>query len=409
MFKDIMGIVIDTEDKWLNKKLNSHICYKGGASEIESVIMPQQQIFEGPTETTSVAPSSSSSSGLEQGSSKVAEARTKLEGALGSLQGLKDGSSGVCSCGKPKGKCNCKGYAYGTKMISPMGYYMGDAAVATPQEQQEMMAMAPGARIQATGPTADFGQPSELTQAAAATTQQAVKEGVEGQIADPIAKKIAGSVIEDGTQALAGKAAEASTQELAKAGVEAAGGKLAGAKAGALAGAASGLSSGIAGGLGSLAGDIVSGKGITKEGAGKALLQAGLTATMGPIGGLIGGMFKDGTPSVPPMGYSDGSRFAMEAVEKSQMSPEEFQKKFLEERVVAPAQAFLEERPMMQAPLLLASAAADYERGQLPLGKFGGGKLEGGKDRLAYRHKKYGEFEVNPESERVSYKKTFRF
>jgi hypothetical protein len=129
----------------------------------------------------------------------------------------------------------------------------------------------------------------------------------------------------------------------------------------------------------------------------------------GIIGSALGGLFKDGTPSVPPMGLADGSRYAMQATEKSKMSPEEFQKKFLEERIVAPAEAFLEERPMMQAPLLLASAARDYERGELPLGKFGGGKLEGGKDRIAYRHKKYGDFEINPESERVSYKKTFRF
>lgn len=418
MFKDIMGIVIDTEDKWLNKKLNSHICYKGGASEIESVIMPQQQIFEGPTETTSVAPSSSSFSGLEQGSSKVAEARTKLEGALGSLQGLKDGSSGVCSCGKPKGKCNCKGYAdgtrsidelmkeyrekmnaptenteklrsmirekqkkgyaYGTKMISPMGYYMGDAAVATPQQEQEMMAMAPGARIQATGPTADFGQPSELTQQAAATTQQAVTKGVKDQISDSIENKIV----------------DKATQTAVEAGTETA-------MQGAKAGLASGLSSGVAGGLGSLAGDVVSGKGITKEGAGKALLQAGLTAALGPVGGFVGGLFaKDGTPSVPPMGYADGT---------AKMTPEEYQMKFIKERIVEPAEAYVEERPMLQAPLLMASAARDYERGKLPLGKFGGGKLEGGKDRLAYRHKKYGDFEVNPESERVSYKKTFRF
>jgi hypothetical protein len=30
MFQDLMGIVRETDDKWLNKKLNSHICYKGG-------------------------------------------------------------------------------------------------------------------------------------------------------------------------------------------------------------------------------------------------------------------------------------------------------------------------------------------------------------------------------------------
>jgi hypothetical protein len=198
---------------------------------------------------------------------------------------------------------------------------------------------------------------------------------------------------------------------------------------------------------------------------------------MGPIGGMIGGLFKDGTPSVPPMGYTYGTpkvkekekdkfeakRPVIVSAPKAQqqggmslegmaeqgllgfipkliadkdfredtvdfaekgglagalfgfadgtakMTPEEYQMKFIKERIVEPAEAYVEERPMLQAPLLMASAARDYERGKLPLGKFGGGKLEGGKDRLAYRHKKYGDFEVNPESERVSYKKTFRF
>jgi hypothetical protein len=30
MFQDLMGIVIETNDKWLDKKLNGHLCYKGG-------------------------------------------------------------------------------------------------------------------------------------------------------------------------------------------------------------------------------------------------------------------------------------------------------------------------------------------------------------------------------------------
>jgi hypothetical protein len=30
MFQDLMGIVIETDDVWLNKKLNNHVCYKGG-------------------------------------------------------------------------------------------------------------------------------------------------------------------------------------------------------------------------------------------------------------------------------------------------------------------------------------------------------------------------------------------
>jgi len=33
MFQDLMGIVIETNDKWLDKKLNGHICYKGGGRQ----------------------------------------------------------------------------------------------------------------------------------------------------------------------------------------------------------------------------------------------------------------------------------------------------------------------------------------------------------------------------------------
>ena len=286
----------------------------------------------------------------------------------------------MCSCGKRKGACDCKGYAYGSKKIQ--GYYMGDTAVATPQQEQEMMAMAPGARIQATGPTADFGQPSEAAQLAGEAAGQAVK----GEITEAATEKLLGEATEEGIKAAAKGSLSGATK------------------------AATGAALGSFGG--DVVGDLVT-KGKVDEGTlAKAAGKAALTAALGPVGFGIGAlvdMFKDGTPSVPPMGLADGSRYAMEAAEKSKMSPEEFQKKFLEERIVAPAEAFLEERPMMQAPLLLASAARDYERGELPLGKFGGGRLEGGKDRIAYRHKKYGDFEFNPESERVSYKKTFRF
>lgn len=108
-------------------------------------------------------------------------------------------------------------------------------------------------------------------------------------------------------------------------------------------------------------------------------------------------------------GYADGSRYAMEAAERSEMSPEEFQKKFLEERVIEPAKAFLEERAMLSAPLAAIAAGRAFEKGEMKLGKFKGGRLEGGRDRLAYSHPRFGDFEINPESERVSYKKTFRF
>lgn len=538
MFEDIMGIVIDTEDKWLNKKLNSHICYKGlpYAPNLPGFNFSGynfgQPKEEEPKPTLqsnlSVMPSASSIGG-ESASKRVSAAREKVQGALGDLQGLKDGSRKVgCACGKPKCDCkgykdgtkhtmgslakeimptalrmvaplfgekseikigapknvtskaeeeykNSKGYAYGTKMASPMGYYMGDAEVATPQQEQEMMAMAAPQVMQA--PAVD-DSPSQTTQMLSDTASEAVAGNVEEAIADPIAAKVGSTFGKEIATEGASKALETGAKEAAK------NAGLAAAKEGATAGLASGLSSGIAGGAGSLVGDVVSGKGITKEGVGKAVLQAGLTAAMGPIGGFIGGLFKDGTPDVPPMGYNygtpevkekekeepqikrpsiaqsapqqqgmslsgmaeqgllgffpkfiaddefrkdtvdfakkggvagallglaDGSRYAMQAAEKSKMSPEEIQKKFLEERIVAPAKAFLEERPMMSAPLFMVAAAKDFEEGKLPLGKFGGGRLEGGKDRIAYRHKKYGDFEFNPESERVSYKKTFRF
>ena len=40
MFQDLMGIVIETNDKWLDKKLNGHVCYKGGSSRQTSTSAP---------------------------------------------------------------------------------------------------------------------------------------------------------------------------------------------------------------------------------------------------------------------------------------------------------------------------------------------------------------------------------
>lgn len=42
MFQDLMGIVIETDDKWLNKKLNGHVCYKGGSSSTTNVNIPTE-------------------------------------------------------------------------------------------------------------------------------------------------------------------------------------------------------------------------------------------------------------------------------------------------------------------------------------------------------------------------------
>jgi len=42
MFQDLMGIVIETDDAWLNKKLNAHVCYKGGASSSSAPSIPEE-------------------------------------------------------------------------------------------------------------------------------------------------------------------------------------------------------------------------------------------------------------------------------------------------------------------------------------------------------------------------------
>jgi len=337
------------------------------------------------------------------------------------------------------------GYAYGTKMTSPMGYYSGSLyAEATPQQEQQMMAMQPGVRLQA--PMAQPEGPNAM--------QTAVQGAAMNEALDPVTDYVK----DQGAQALTGQTssaiADAAAKEASKSAVDAgvAISKDMAADAGAEAVKAAGggaLNSALSGFGGAAATDLLT-KGEVDE---KTLLKGGLAMganmllpgsgfLVGPALSALG--LKDGTMEVPPMGYAggapgvvgmladdegrdklkelaggtivgkalgfaDGSRYAMEAAERSKMSPEEFQKKFLEERIVAPAKAFLEERPMMQAPLFMIAAAKDFEEGKLPLGKFGGGRLEGGKDRIAYRHKKYGDFEFNPESERVSYKKTFRF
>lgn len=41
MFQDLMGIVIETNDKWLDKKLNGHVCYKGGGSRQTTQAAPE--------------------------------------------------------------------------------------------------------------------------------------------------------------------------------------------------------------------------------------------------------------------------------------------------------------------------------------------------------------------------------
>jgi len=44
IFQDLMGIVIETDDKWLDKKLNGHICYKGGSRQAQTAtpVIPRE-------------------------------------------------------------------------------------------------------------------------------------------------------------------------------------------------------------------------------------------------------------------------------------------------------------------------------------------------------------------------------
>ena len=417
MFKDIMGIVINTEDKWLNKKLNSHICYKG-MSEAQSIAsiggVPQATGGAlGQAGATGAAPSNGDA-GLSQSSTKVADARTKLEGALGSLQGLKDGSAGVCACGKRKGTCNCKGYSYGT-----------DAAYADPAQEAEIASFQ-GTQAQIDPSAVPPQGPSEAERMAMGeagkqgmslmkeggsqafdTAKEAFKQGslsgakkkLGEEAGDAAFKAVAGDGIEMGGKAVTDTMLSSANDAAAEATAKATGGL---------------ASSALSGMGGAAAADLLT-KGKVDE---KTLLKGGLAMganmllpgsgfLVGPAMSALG--LQDGTMEVPPVGYAGGVNYAQQDAQKASMSPEEYQMKFLKEKIEAPVKDFVEKRPMLQAPLLLAAAAKDYEKGDLNLGKYGGGRLTGGKDRLAYKHAKYGDFEINPESERVSYKKTFRF
>jgi hypothetical protein len=268
-----------------------------------------------------------------------------------------------------------KGYAYGTKKMSPMGYYLGTEEV-TPQQQQQLQAFQAPTVIQAQAPAQE---PSAAEQATAMAAQGVMSEGSKAGM-----EAIKGATEEGG--ALASTFGDAAK--------------------GGLGGALGGAGLGIATDL------VTKGKvdsGTLKKAALGAVGNMLLPGVGGIIGSALGGMFKDGTPAVPPMGYADGSRFAMAEQAKSEMSPEEYQKDFINRKIKAPLKQFAEDNPLKTAPLFMLAAADDFNKGEMRLGKFGGGVLEGGKDRLAYRHKKYGDFEINPESERVSYKKTFRF
>ena len=46
MFQDLMGIVIETDNEWLDKKLNGHICYKGGGSSTSTSVATIPEEFK---------------------------------------------------------------------------------------------------------------------------------------------------------------------------------------------------------------------------------------------------------------------------------------------------------------------------------------------------------------------------
>jgi hypothetical protein len=362
------------------------------------------------------------------------------------------------ACGKSN--CGCAGYSQGTPKVSPMGYSYGTYGA----DQERDLESAVQAQAIDAGPTyaaaplAPQG-PSAGEQAltGVAATQATGMAKDAGSMAFNAAKdKLAGETLGtaagdaafDASLKKAGTSlAEAGTEQLIAADAAGMAAEEAGKSAATAAGGAA--SSALSGFGGAAAADLLT-KGKVDE---KTLLKGGLAMganmllpgsgfLVGPALSALG--LQDGTMGVPPMGYSDGSmgivgmlgddegrdklkelaggtmagkllglsegtNYAQQDAQKAAMSPEEYQMRFLKEKIEAPVKDFVEKRPMLQAPLALASAAKDFEKGDLNLGKYGGGRLTGGKDRLAYKHAKYGDFEINPESERVSYKKTFRF
>lgn len=411
----------------------------------------------------------------------------------------------ACSCGK-KGCKGCrKGYAYGTKMVSPMGYYLGTpSAMANPEEEEQISSFTKPrmAEIQPvqTGP-------SPASQFAAPVVQAGVEMGVDKMFGEKAAEEVAKEGVNAvsaaqlaGADAATQAGVDALTSSLAGEGVKIAGQEATKAAANAASSGLSGaMGNALVPGLGGLAigllddGQIDSGEaaGAAGAAAGAALgsVVPGIgTAIGGILGGLAGSLLGGGSKAPPkapaplaksqptqeqvaalnpetdyekmmkeiPAGFSDGTTSVKEKTtdpiknlgvnqkataspqqqggidlkalaEKGllgifpaiaakgfsngtpQVSPEEAQMKFIMEKFVNPAKAYVEERPMLQAPLFLAGAAERYSRGKLPLGEVGGGRIEGGKDRIAYRHDTFGDFEYNPKDERVTYKKTIRF
>ena len=115
MFEDLMNITIETGDAFLDKKLNSHICYKGGGGGTSTSGLPDwaRQYVEGALggaagaagagDFSQVAGFSPEQQAAIQGATGVAEQQAGLAGqaadAVGQLQDVAGGSQDISSQG----------------------------------------------------------------------------------------------------------------------------------------------------------------------------------------------------------------------------------------------------------------------------------------------------------------------
>jgi len=199
----------------------------------------------------------------------------------------------MCSCGKRKGACNCKGYADGTKMVTPMGYYQGSLyATADSQKPEDLTQSLQGARFQA-APISN--EPTAEEQVGQVVASKAIDKGVDygfEKAGGMFAKEAATQPLVNATSAAQLAGADAAT----KAGVEGLtkslageGVKIAGQEAtkAAASSAGSSLGSALIPGIGALGvGLLDDGKISKSEGMGAAGSTIG--GALGSVGGPLG-------------------------------------------------------------------------------------------------------------------------
>jgi hypothetical protein len=253
-------------------------------------------------------------------------------------------------------------------MISPMGYSYGSPAIsysnefasASPEEQQEMAKIRAPKMVEAVVAPTTTDPIQDLA-------SQAVGQGVTEGVTKGATKKIA----EKGpSEAISGAAGEA-----------------------------------VGGAAGSLATNLLTKGEISEEDLGKAAVQAGVTAVAGPLGGFIANTLfsKDGTTKVPAMGYAEGTEG---------MSLEDFGKKIAKKNLKNYSQKLMKENPIAEKvlapPLMIMQLSKDFDNSQIDLGKILGANVKGGKGGLSFKNK-LGEFKIDPNDERISFRKTIRF